>query len=711
MDEKYNGLTKAILLFQKEHGCKLVPVANLQPGYGPWETMDAAREGLIEIFEDIGNVPSEYTFCVLNNPDNKPKEWWFTEKGVWETVAPKCIGDSLEAILMFRIHNDMLQVSYDGGETWTDITMISPMTENYITDVELLPDGTLRVSYDNQNTWFQVGKIMFEITSSGYLRYSFDGGNTWASIKIIAADALSGGSTPGGGNTGGGPLDNVTSENVDDVEFQNPNDSSASTYSGQDACDVIVYIATDYPNQLSTLMESMYPNVSVGSYVIIRSTLYDRTGGKSNASDETHTYELDHSWTTQDVLNNSKVADWYHYFKITKVDVNKWVGVAWIGRTAEYIDTVRHTVTIGTITPQEASVTVTYNGVTYENLHTGSTITVDDDATIIITATAEGYENYSQTIEHITADQTVNVAMSVVRDTVKVTFLSKSADPGRFGVTLDRFNYCEYYSSGRIYEFDKGLNVQVFYFVSDSEDDYDSKCFNVQAINHVSGESVYLKKGSDEGTAYVGWKYYTINEDTTFRALTQHKDDPEPPDPEEPVPFTFDFNTVHIGDHGKIDYFPILDSSARIEVTYNHNGVEHTESNVRRQLIITGHIGDTIRGTARVVGGSTQYREITFNNEIIGTNDIISYDFIPDGYSFVVFDATRWNPQDLSIDFTPGTEETETIMGSSDLVRLFRNGTLLRFRAYKQYYSEVSWEETLTGDYSTPTIRLNFIGE
>ena len=88
MEEKYNGLTKALLLFQKEGGCELVPVANLQPGYGPWENKEAAYAGLVEVFEDIANVPAEYTFCILDE-NNKPKEWWFIEKGNWGNHCSK----------------------------------------------------------------------------------------------------------------------------------------------------------------------------------------------------------------------------------------------------------------------------------------------------------------------------------------------------------------------------------------------------------------------------------------------------------------------------------------------------------------------------------------------------------------------------------------------------------------------------------------------
>lgn len=754
MEEKYNGLNVPILLFQKDNHCRLVPVANLQPGYGPWDDMDAAKAGLIEIFEDIANVPAEYTFCVMNNFSGGPKEWWFTEKGVWETVAPKSVGDDLEAVLLFR-YNDYsqdLEVSYDGGDTWTALVNIPNMTGNYITNWEIdKSTGEIKISYDNGHSWFSKGKIKFEITNTGYFKYSFDGGTTWHQLPIVANSVYGngggGGTTPSGSGEGG-PLDNITSENVGSITFQNTNDSSAGTYTGIDACNVIIYMATDYPTQLSTLMETRYPNVAVGSYIIIRSTLFDRTGGMSNASDATHTYELDPAWTTQDVLDNSVVNDWFHYFKITKVDVGKWVGVAWIGRTTEFVDTVRHKVYIDTITPAEASVVITYNGVD-TIVRAGEYITVDDGASVTITGTAEGYNNYSTTLTNITSDQHVNVSLTqVAGDTVLVYFgpgpsedyinggqiAGESsrlwAGDGVWGVTTDNFQTIQYYrhslgfEDAGLYEFPRGTTIKVFYYCA-----YNARvCYNVGAWNLSEGISsganhpskVLLARGLDQRD----WNSYTLNEDTVFDPMIISRQSAGsgagPSLPQDEMLLIFDRVTPN-GD-AKGSSYHNMDTTGHFNVTITfedpspipgrppRNREVITKTTTDRYVFITQddipdwavNGGTTFVVTAELVGSSTTYRCAgninAYWSDMWRWHDMV---FLPSGY--YSFEFGDWDPTSLHL-----IMNDISIMPSDKYTpRYFTNGTVFNCSASADLYYTKTWTDVMPADdYTMPAIVL-----
>lgn len=91
MANDYNGLVNPILYFLND-GEGLTPQPVVMPAYGPWDSLESAKNGLIEAFGSIEDVPRAYTFCVIS--DNKPEEWWFTRKGDWFSVEPKCKASS-----------------------------------------------------------------------------------------------------------------------------------------------------------------------------------------------------------------------------------------------------------------------------------------------------------------------------------------------------------------------------------------------------------------------------------------------------------------------------------------------------------------------------------------------------------------------------------------------------------------------------------------
>lgn len=723
MSKTYNGLTRPVLLFDKEAE-KLIPQAGLQPSYGIWESLDEAKTGLEEEFEDISNIPQGYTFCVKNNVGNKPQEWWFTEKGKWETIAPKNTGDYLSNIFKFRVTgNQMLQVSFDGGKTWTDIAPLSSTTGNYITDTRLTKNGKLQISYDNGGTWRTVGEILFDITSTGYFRYSFDGGTTWNKIKIVAAESLGNPDNDGNSGNTGGPLDNLSSENIPTITFKGDNDSESAEYVGQDACNVLVYIATDYSEQLSAIMEGMYPNVPVGSYIIVRSTLFDRTGGMSNETDNTHTYELNQEWTTADVLLNSSQDIWYHYFKISKVDIGKWAGVAWIGRLQKFEDAVRYKVTIGTVSPSEANITITYNGVRHKNLKRGSVVIVDNNATISIEAKADGYKDYNQTIENIVSDTTVDVSLTKETENVEVSFIAADNSDGYFIVSTDGFKTFKTYDTLiSPFEFPKGTAIQVYYVSTDPT----SYCADICALSYEQwseyghsseSEHVWLKKGFD---GYKSWSQYILSEDTVFWPAMELVDNPDE-DPSADITKTFTFDVwqskqpttgpiIGIGDFG------ILDSSAHIEIDYTirtrtlnprTKQFEYEEEpfhvETSREFTITVPNGTVIgHMTARVVGGSIVYREYNSSNVPAyedangaftltgsGVHPVILYP--ADWYSFTYYKDPSYAA--ITLNGTTLADNVEPYLRYG--IMAFERGTVLNMHAEARYHQTKDWTETM----------------
>lgn len=416
MSKTYNGLAKPILLFNKE-GEVFVPKPNPQPSYGIWESLEAARVGLIEEFENISNVPNGYTFAIINDMD-LPEEWWFTRDGDWSSIERKGV-----SLFMLDIIDNMLKVSYDGGWTWVDVGELSDptaLTDQIILDVT--NDGVIRISFNSGTTWHNAGQIKLRISDSGYLYITYD---NWAHETLVGKVGGSS-STPSGG--GSAPVANLDSQNIDGIPYEGVNDSESHTYVGQEACDLLVYFGIDQINELNSYLEENYPNASVGDYVIIRSTLYDRTGGMSNDSDGTHTYELDPTWTTQEILDNSSQDDWYHFYKVTKVGDGVWAAISWIGRVPVYQDVTHYTITIGTVNPQDAVVTVSYNDVV-RTVQSGDTISIPEGTTVTVSAERAGYESYSDTFT-MTQDQTVNISLEEIVTGYTITIGTPKASDG-----------------------------------------------------------------------------------------------------------------------------------------------------------------------------------------------------------------------------------------------------------------------------------------
>lgn len=416
MSKTYNGLVKPILLFNKE-GEVFTPKPGLQPSYGIWDSLENAKEGLIEEFEDISNVPEGYTFAIVN-ANHLPEEWWFTKEGDWSSIRRKGV-----SLIQLAIDEGQLWISYDGGREYIPIGRIADISDvansfiiRMVNDPDSTDFGTIKYSVNNGVDWVTCGKLQLTIENK-FLYMSFDGGVTKKLIGKTCDCAPSGVPT---GEGGGGNIGNLDAGGIDPIDYQGDNDSQSATYSGQDACDLLIYLSTDDYDSFNTIMQSLFPNANVGESIIIKSTLYDRTGGMSNASDGTHTYLLDPSWTTQDVLDNNTQTEWYHYYKITKVEVDKWAGVAWVGRMPQDEVTVTYRkLTIGTVNPIDATVTVSYGGNTYPAT-AGSVFNIPDGTEVTINATRNGYESHTETF-NIGADVTKNISLTEIQNFVTIT--------------------------------------------------------------------------------------------------------------------------------------------------------------------------------------------------------------------------------------------------------------------------------------------------
>lgn len=416
MSKTYNGLTVPLLLFRKE-GEVFTPKPSLQPSYGVWKSLEEAKNNLIEEFDSISFVPEGYTFAIINKV-NLPEEWWFTKAGDWDSIERKGV-----SLIVLDIDNNTLKISYDGGGSWEDVAEISNPTD--LTDqivLDVTTDGIIRMSFDYGNTWQNAGQIRLRILDSDYLYITYD---NWAHETLIGKVGGTSQGQSGGGST---PVGNFDSQNIDPITYEGVNDSEENTYEGQEACDLLVYFGVDQLNELNTYLEGKYPNASVGDYIIIRSTLFDRTGGMSNESDSTHTYELNPSWTTQEILDNNSQSEWYHYYKVTKVSDGIWAAIAWVGRTPAYQDVTKYTITIGTINPQDAVVTVSYDDV-IRTVNSGDTISIPEGTSVTIAAERDGYESYSETIT-VNQDQTVNISLNEVSTNFIITIGTPTATDG-----------------------------------------------------------------------------------------------------------------------------------------------------------------------------------------------------------------------------------------------------------------------------------------
>lgn len=601
MGKTYNGLTRPILLFDKKSET-LIPLPGLQPSYGIWESLESAKQGLIEEFESISNVPKGYTFAIINRM-SLPEEWWFTEDGNWNTIEKKGV-----SLIMLNIDGTQLQISYDGGWTWIpvgDIADSSSLTEQIVLNVT--PDGIIRMSFDSGTTWTNAGQIKLRISDSGYLYITYD---NWAHETLVGKV---GGTSQGPSGDGASQLGNLDSTNVGEIDYEGINDEESHTYTGQEACDLLVYFGIDQLNELNNYFNTNYPNANIGDFVIIRSSLFDRTGGMSNDSDGTHTYELDPDWTTQEILSNNSQDDWYHYYKVTKVAEGVWAALAWIGRVPVFQDTTYYALTIGSVNPQDAVVTVSYGDVIH-TVQSGDTINIPEGVAVTITAERQGYDTYTDTFT-MSQDETVNIELQQSFSGYTVTIgnpINRST-----GAAISNGYELEYryYDSGHVI---RGRRV------------YPGETFTVQP-----NEEIYVL---GTATGYYDWYYggsegvwVPITQNTTIVPSFA-----KIPDTKAKI-----FLNVMSEDYDPIEGTRITGGPGKYdghyEVEYWINDAHYIVDKRELGNSIEVDKGDYFECYIRVVGSTIPWNEEHKSRQKITKNTTLIFHFLPENYTTLSF--------------------------------------------------------------------------
>ena len=193
----YNGLYTSLLLMRLSNG-EYIPLPSVQASYGPFNSLDEAKADLINTFKDISNVPRGYTFCVIE--DDKPQEYWLTKAGDWSSKEKKNTSSqsSTENNILISAIDGYLQVSYDGGDTWTKIVSMEALKG------ERGDDGKDAVADLSKIQIKMSSKEVSEpdpedpnesITHTEYtLEYTINGGVNWTNIGTIKSGSGSGGS-------------------------------------------------------------------------------------------------------------------------------------------------------------------------------------------------------------------------------------------------------------------------------------------------------------------------------------------------------------------------------------------------------------------------------------------------------------------------------------------------------------------------------------
>jgi hypothetical protein len=123
----YNGLCTSLLLLRLSNG-EYIPLPSVQASYGPFNSFDEAYADLVNTFKEISNVPRGYTLCIIEN--GKPQEYWLTRTGDWASKEKKNASSSSSSVvsgLVLEAREGYIQVSYDGGDTWTPLVALEDL--------------------------------------------------------------------------------------------------------------------------------------------------------------------------------------------------------------------------------------------------------------------------------------------------------------------------------------------------------------------------------------------------------------------------------------------------------------------------------------------------------------------------------------------------------------------------------------------------------
>lgn len=201
----YNGLCTSLLLMKLSNG-EYIPLPSVQASYGPFNSLDEAKNDLIDTFTSIENVPRGYTFCVIE--EGKPQEYWFTKTGDWSTIEKKNVSSSSSSSevvikgVQFAVNNGYIQVSYDNGTTWSNLVSLESLRGYTGQKGDKGDKGEHGADADLTQLKLRLRTTSTEVDDETivkqFLDMSYYGGadNTWITVGEILGSSSGGSSTP-----------------------------------------------------------------------------------------------------------------------------------------------------------------------------------------------------------------------------------------------------------------------------------------------------------------------------------------------------------------------------------------------------------------------------------------------------------------------------------------------------------------------------------
>ena len=157
-------------------------------------------------------------------------------------------------------------------------------------------------------------------------------------------------------------IDIITDENIQDYQlklYKDP-DYTTITSSDQYACELLVILGYDYPNQLNVILNNWYSNAKIGSRVFIRSHLVEpilypnnstkwantfNGGNRVTYAGGTTQYPINESYDTlSEIIDNIRTqyvlgdsGPVYNVYSVTKITDYAWTSPIWMGHVNQSI--------------------------------------------------------------------------------------------------------------------------------------------------------------------------------------------------------------------------------------------------------------------------------------------------------------------------------------------------------------------------------------
>lgn len=135
----------------------------------------------------------------------------------------------------------------------------------------------------------------------------------------LPTNPVSSGSSSSGSSSSSSSIHILTGSNVPNVTFMGYTDTGSNTYTGEDACAVLVMMGIDYQYKLQTFLNTIYPNASVGDRVIVRCHIRNRNNYPFSGGD------------TATIIAAQNTYSEYNLYGSVKVANGTWKSMVWVG--------------------------------------------------------------------------------------------------------------------------------------------------------------------------------------------------------------------------------------------------------------------------------------------------------------------------------------------------------------------------------------------